>query len=86
MPITAISWFVQRKPVALAQFSVPVKFSHCTVMASGQTFTISKIETLMRFTMVDGSGTTMATASSLSRAGLSFKVTWVSSTQQQEIR
>jgi hypothetical protein len=34
----------------------------------------------VRFTMVDGIGNTIATSSSLSRAGSSFKVTWVSST------
>ncbi len=64
----------------LSQFSEPIRFSHCNATVSGNTFTISKFETVDRLTLVDGSGNTMATTSSLSKAGSSFKVTWVSST------
>jgi hypothetical protein len=75
---TVVAWDVAGS--SFTQFSVPIRFSNCTATVSGQTFTISKIETLVRFTKVDAAGNTMATTSSLSRAGSSFKVTWVSST------
>lgn len=76
---TLASWTVNRLG-NLAQFNVPIRFSNCTVTVSGRTFTISRMETLLRVTMVDSSGNTMASTSSLSRAGSSFKVTWIGST------
>jgi hypothetical protein len=79
---TTVSWGagIDTAIAALAQFSVPIRFSHCSVTVSGQTFTISKIGTLVRYTMVDGAGNTMATTSPLHKHGSSFQVTWVSST------
>jgi hypothetical protein len=75
-----VSWGLGITSPALAQFSIPIRFSNCTVTVSGNAFTISKSGTVTAVTMVDSAGNTMVSTSSLSKAGSSFKLTWVSST------
>jgi hypothetical protein len=80
---TAVGWGIETAlsmNLLLSQFNVPIRFSNCSATVSGQTLTISKIGTLVQYTMVDLKGNTLATTSHLSKHGSSFQVTWVSST------
>jgi peptidase A4-like protein len=64
----------------LAEFGVPITFSHCSATVSGNTSTLSQFSSISRLTMVDSSANTMATASHLASHGSSFMITWISST------
>ncbi len=83
---TVAGWFMfpggtpSGAPNALAEFNTPITFSHCSATVSGNTSSIAGFSNVSRLTLVDGSGSTMATTSHLSRQGSSFKVIWISST------